>query len=732
MSDQTTLETVESAEETPQKAFRRWDMELKLAKKREKDYQDKAHKIIKQYRGVETKANSFNILWANTEVLRPALYNSPPKPDVRRRFRQKDALGKAVSEVMERSLSYCVDAYDLDACLKADVLDALLPGRGLSRIRYIPTLKEVGNPATESEEKAHKDEAFEGAAEEVEYQQALCEHVQWDDYLQGPGKEWVEVTWTAYRCRLTKDDIEDKFGKEVADKITLNDTEDSDLKQDSNKDIQHVFKRAEFWEIWDKDGGKVFFWNESHRNGLIYPLGDDGKPTKGEPPLRMKGFFPTPCPLRMVEDTGTQVPTPLYQLYEEQAKELDRISARINKIVNALKIRGIYDSTLGEIQKLMDGADNTLIPVEQARAWMTNGGLDKAIWWMPTQQAAMVLKELYAARDLAKQVIYEITGISDIIRGVTNPNETLGAQKLKANSASLRLQRMQREVQRYTRDLIRMLAEVIGENFTPQTLAQMTGLQFPTAQQKQTAQVQAQAASAQQQPVPQQLQQLLMMPSWDEIMGVMQSDMQREYRVDVETDSTVADSLKQDMQGLQEVLTGIVNFWQGVGPAVERGAVSMDAVKAITMSIVRHARLGLEVEDALESGMQQPKPQDNGEAAKAQAEQAKLQQEQQQEQQRMAMEERQAQRDAQLREREMNMEAHFREREIQMEAAAQEREAQMKAALENQTAMIDMAFNRFKALLEARTKIEIAEISAGATLEAAQVSAAAAGTETRQ
>ncbi len=745
MSENLSLDT-KAEVATPEKAVRRWLLEIKLAQKREKDFRQKAHEILDRYRGKARKRNSFNILWSNTEVLRPALYNSTPKPDVRRRFRQNDMLGKAVAEVAERSISYCVDAYDLDNCLRNDVLDALLPGRGLSRIRYVPKFKTSpaegqtrGDEGVPQEGRAAQGlpaadsaaEAFEGNREEVEYEQALCDHVQWDDFLHGAGKTWEEIQWTGFRCRLTRDDMTEKFGEEIAKLISLDDVDDSDIASPHNEDIKEVFKRATFWEIWDKEGEKVFFVNDSYKKGVIYPKGEDGTP-----PLKLKNFFPCPRPLMLVEDTGSLIPIALYELYREQADELDRISTRINKVVNALKVRGVYDSTLSEMSELMKGEDNTLVPASQARAWMTNGGLEKAIWWMPVEQSAKVLKELYAAREMAKQVIYEITGISDIIRGVTNPNETLGAQQLKANSSSLRLQRMQREVQRYVRDLIRLLAEVIGENFEPQTLAQMTGLQFPTAQQKQMIQVQMQAMQAQAQqaqqsqqpgqppaqPPPQleSMQRALSMPSWEDIMGVLRSDMQREYRVDVETDSTVAQSLQQDMEGLKEVLTGLVEFWQGVMVPVQSGALSMEAVKSISMTIVRRSRMGLEVEDAIESGMQQPKQQDNGEAAKAEAEKAKIQAQQQTDQAKLAHEQqveqmRQAH-DAQVSQREHALEQQRQQFEAHLE---QQRIASEKQAAMQQAAMED-AFARFKAVLEANTKIEVAQIGAEASVKAAK------------
>lgn len=734
MAEQLAVDTKAEASASPEKNLRRWLLEIKVAEKREKEWRATAKKVIDTYRGTKARKNSFNILWANTEVLRPAIYNSTPKPDVRRRWRSEDILGKAVSEVMERGLTYCVDAYDLDSCLKNDVLDALLPGRGLSRVRYIPQIKTVpaASPGAPPAAADAVGEAFQGTHEEVEYEQALCDHVQWDDFIHGTGKTWQEVPWVGFRHKLCKDDIIEKFGNEIADKITLNDVADDtfDGKADADKE---TFKRAEFWEVWDKDGEKVFFVNESYKPSVIYPVGESG-----EPPLKLKNFFPCPQPLMMVEDTGSLLPLPLYELYREQAEELDRITARITKIVNACRVRFVHDPTLSELAELMKAGDNEGIPAENARAWMTNGGLEKAIWWMPIVQVAAVLKELYVARDSCKQVIYEITGLSDIIRGQSDPNETLGAQKLKANSSSMRLQRMQREVQRYVRDLIRLLAEVMGENFAPETLAKMTGLNFPTAQQKQAIQLQIQAGQQQLQgqPVPpelqqklQQAQQALSMPSWEDIMGVLRSDMQREYRVDVETDSTVAESLTKDMQGMKEVLTSVVEVIQGFGPAVQAGAVKADAVKAIVMAVVRRARMGLEVEDALESGIQEPKPQNDPRAA-AEAQKQQLAEQQaghdaQMAQREQAHQEQIAQREQALaqaeEQRQQLVELGKHEREQQQaatDAALEKQRMDYEARLQAADAERTDEFNRWKVTEDNATKIAVAEISAKASVDA--------------
>ena len=711
MADDLSLDTKREADATPEKALRRWLLEIKLAEKREKKGREKAKEVLDVYRGKDRKKNSFNMLWANTEVLRPALYNSPPKPDVRRRFRQDDALGKAVAEVAQRSLSYCADAYDLDNVLQADVLDGLLPGRAVARVRYVPKFKAV--------EGAQAEEDAGVTREEVEYEQALCEHVQWDDLLHGPGKVWEEVPWVAFRHRLTRDDLIAQFGEEIGGKITLNDIDDDDVNDARHgDDIKDVFKRAELWEIWDKDEKKVFFINESYRRGLIYPKDSPA----GEAPIKFKNFYPIPRPLMLMEDTGNLIPEPLYEQYREQADEVNRLSTRINKIINACRVRFVYDSVVTELGKLMDAGDNEGVPTENARQWMQSG-MDKAVWWMPVDQVAKVLQQLYLAREQAKQAVYEITGISDIIRGATDPNETLGAQQLKANSSSLRLQRMKAEVQRYARDLIRLLAEVIGEHFDVATLSQMTGLKFPTAQQKQVVQlkmqaIQQQAAAPGAQPPPQvqqqmqQAQQVLAMPTWEDIKAVLSNDMQREFRVDIETDSTVAQSLQQDMEGLREVIGGIVEFWAGVGPAVQAGAVSIEAVKAITLTIARRARMGLEVEDALESGLKQPPPQpqeqDNSHLVAAE----KTKQTQITEQASIA-------REKEAEAASLQRDQLKTQEKVQLDSQAKAAEVE-KHRIETEE---KYAFERWKVVEEGKIKIQVADIQADAAVERADATA---------
>lgn len=589
------------------KDARRWKKELQLASKREKTWRERSERIVERYRGEEKKKNRFNVLWSNTEILRPAYYNSKPSPDVRRRFRDADPVGKAVSEVLERSLIVVTDGSSTDASLKNDVLDGLLCGRGVSRVRYVPKLTQV--PSKPAKEEGEPDgQTSESEEEEIEFEQALIEHVDWRDFRHGYGRVWDEVPWEGFRHKLTWLDAEKKFKKADLAGVKFAQPTTDDPKK-PGEEVNETQKVAEFWEIWDKLGERVFFLQEDIEH-LLYPKDN----LAGDPPLAFEGFFPTPEPLRLVENTGSLLPIPPFDLYENQANELDKLSMRIDRIVSTLRLRGIYDAKLTELQDLTTADDNELTPVQNAQAW-ADKGLDAAISWMPVEQNATVLTALYDARTRQKAIIDELIGIADIIRGATDPDETFGAQELKQSNASVRLLRPRQEVQRYARDLLRLAAEVMAQKFAPETFADMTDLTFPTAQQKAMLQMQIQQAAQMPpgQPPPPGTPpppdpSLLQVPTWDDIMGLMRSSGMRKFKVDVETDSTVAGTIQSDMKGLTEVLTAISQTLQGLAPIVAQGALPVDAAKEVVLAVIRRARLGMAVEDAFDK-LQAPKPQ---------------------------------------------------------------------------------------------------------------------------
>src|SRR5581483_2088157 len=322
------------------------------------------------------------------------------------------------------------------------------------------------------------------------------------------------------------DELVEMFGKEKADACTLTEPT-STVAKTFKDDIKTLWQVCEVWEIWDRSKRQVLFVSHGFDAG---PL--DTK----EDPLKLVGFFPMPPPLYAIEDTTTLVPHIPYRKYEQQAHQLNRVTYRINKIVNALKVRGAYDASLSEVPQILQAEDQDMIPIQNASQVQNLGGLDKAIWIMPIDKLIQVLQGLIEARDRIIQSIYELTGISDIQRGVANPHETATATDRKTQFGSLRLQRVQRDVQRFVRDILRLKAEIFAEHFDAETLASMTGVQLPTDEdkakvQQMLAEMQAEAQQTQQPPDPAEMskaQDILKLPTWKDVMQLLQSDEMRQ------------------------------------------------------------------------------------------------------------------------------------------------------------------------------------------------------------
>jgi hypothetical protein len=654
---------------------RLWLDSVTLARKNEESWRNAAGEARDRYRGDKEnqQGKKFNILYANTQITLPAIYNSTPIPDVRRRFGDADATGKVAAQVLERSLSYSFDAYDFGGNMRAAVFDSVLAGRGVLRVRYEPSFEETEEEQQEEAEEYAEapEEAAQPAAPRLVFQKVCIEHVNWQDFIIGPGRKWEEVPWIGFEHRLTRDELEDRFGDLGATMPLDIITDDARARNSDPRDVPDVFKRGTVYEIWDKEEREVLFVAPSLPSKILKRVDD---------PLGMQDFWPMPRPIYDVVDSGSLVPVVPYSLYKDQAEELDHVTRRIDKLVEQCRYRGLRAADIAEFESLAKAQDGEFVAVENAMQF-ADRGLDKAIWHAPLETLVSVIVQLMQHRDALKATIYEITGLSDIVRGASVASETATAQQIKAQFGSIRIQDRQAEVQRMARDAVRLMAELIGEKFEPETLGLMTGVDLPQAQQKMMAQQAAMMAQQAGQPVPPEIEQVLTVPSWDDVLQVLRSDAMRGYRVDIETDSTVQADVARLKTNAAEFVQGFGGFIQAVGPAVQAGAMPMDVVADLLIAFARNFKLGRQAEDALErmskiaaqpaQGADQAAQQQAAEAQAKQAEQQRAAMEAQIEQQRAAM-------DAQLKQAEMQSKAQIEQAKIGLEQERMAMDAQLK------------------------------------------------------
>lgn len=699
-----------------------WVAELQAAKKREEDWRKNGKEILSIYDG--GKKVAFNIVYSNTETILPSLYSALPRPLVSRRFKDDDPVAAAASMAGTRALEFLLDTnvegYETyDEGVRAAVLDALLPGRGVTSVKYDAKIVEAEpgeEPEVEDADEMQEQEPLAYKAGEL----VCLDSCKWDEFLHGYAKKWSKVPWVAFGKDIDKREATERFGRAIASRLTYSDEKDPEEGRNPGSEDRGAAQTTRIWVVWDKADKKVRFVSEHYCDAFLQKAVDD--------PLGVTGFFPIPKPLTFVEKSNDLSVTALYDLYKKQAEELNKISERIIKLVGAIRARGVYDGELGDdLAKLMEAADNELVPADKSASLAAEKGLSNAIWWMPIDMLVNTLRELYTAREACKAVIWEIMGIADIMRGVSQASETLGAQEMKAQWGSLRLKRMQKEVQRYCRDLLRIMLEVAANKFSEDTWAKMTGLPYLTAPQAEMAQQRLQMAQAgmrgaqarmQMQPQPpaapnqppppnpmmQQAQQELQAaqaeagkPKWADVIALLKDDLQRSYKIDIETNSTLEAEATEDKKDIAELMNAIAQFLNGIGPLIDNGTMPFDAAKTMLMATVKRFRFGREIEDQI-GAMQPPQQNDDGTQAKMkmeqekhQAEMAAKQGEQQARQSEMAMKAKLEQQKAANDQRKMAMEMEAAEKEHQFKMAELAAKTQMAEVVNSSKIKVAMA-----------------------------------------
>jgi hypothetical protein len=657
-----------------------------------KRWEARVDRIVKKYKDdsrYDRNPNArFNILWSNVQTIQPAIFARLPRPDVSRRFRDNDPIGRVASMMLERALEFELEHYtDYKSAMNNAVLDRLLGGRGVAWVRYEPHIvgaKEVDEPedgyeVTEDSDEAETPDAMETEDQErIEYECAPVDYVHWKDFGHTIARTWEEVTAVWRRVYMSRPALVERFGEELGGRIPL-DTQPDDLKQ-SYKTNDGVYE-ALIYEIWDKETGKVLWISKSM--GKILDERDD--------PLGLENFWPCPKPLYATLTTDSLEPIPDYVIYQDQARELDALCDRIDGLINALKVRGVYDASASELQRLFsEGENNTMIPVHNWMAFAEKQGMKGAIDLVDLAPFAQALAQCYQAMEQVKGQIYELMGIADIQRGQTDPNETLGAQIIKSNNAAGRLKTQQHAVVDFATSLLSIKAQIICNHFTDETLIQISGAK--------------QLSPEDQQLIPQAI-------------ALLRDEASKNFRIEVTSDSMIYQDEQQEKQDRMAFLQAVGSFMAQAVPMVqntpELAPMALEMLKfGITAFKAGKQLEGIidETADKLRVSAQQsqgqPKP-PPPEIQKAQMEnQAKMQQIQMQAQ----------------------VEQVKLQGQMQLEKAKQEYQAQenqLKFQLETQRNQADMDMQlkvaQMKMMTERNTQVLLAHINNGAKIEVARI-----------
>src|SRR4029079_2813495 len=401
----------------------------------------------------------------------------PPVPVVVPKFKDRRPVYQQASEVMERC---CIVSFDLTRINDLMLLvrdDLSMTSRGVAWCRY---------------------ESGKDSGAYYDSERVCIDFKARRDFLHSISRNWREVTWVAAASYLTRTEARDRFHKHSGD--AYQDAEyrvDKDGKEVGGADAR---ERAKFWEIWSKNDGRVL-WVAHGCEDIL---------DESDPHLELQNFFPCPKPAYGTVQRGSLIPVPDVMQYRDQLDEINLLTGRIHALSDAVEVKGFYPAGGAEIAEAMQTAiaikspGVTMVPISN---WAAFGGSKEIIIWMPIDQIATTIVQLVTLRKQIIEDIYQIMGLSDIMRGATDPNETLGAQQLKTQYGSTRIRDKQQEMVRLARDLVEITSEIITERFDPVTIIEMSQTQLPTQEMQQQKMQQIQQGMQQGQQMMAQAQQ---------------------------------------------------------------------------------------------------------------------------------------------------------------------------------------------------------------------------------
>jgi hypothetical protein len=580
----------------------------------------------------------FALLWANVEVLKPSVYARLPVVECTRRYRDRDPLARTGAEMIERATNTIFETQGFNDVFEMVRDDRLLGGRGQVWVRYEADVAGAMRGEDDPEEPGDP-------VELVEDERVCLDYVAIRDFGHNVAETWPRV-WLVWRCvYMDRGEMVSRFGEGVANRVSYDASAPASVADrsisGSDGEGGGSDTYCKVWEFWDKRRKLVTWATE----GEPEPI------DQGPPPLKLQEYFPCPMPCYATKTSRSLIPKPDYAYYADQAAEINDLTAKIKSMMKWLVVKGFMPGAPSRVSDPLEevlsdrGNDTLMVKVDDFTEFTERGGAARLVEWLPLDMIIQALQAAIQARAQLIQDVFQITGLSDILRGQTDPNETLGAQELKAQTGSQRVRNTRGEISRFCRDVAHITAEVVAEKFGPETLAKITGFKYQPAPIVPGMPDMITGMSRVEAPEPYEA-------PWadsgqatfdDAVVKLLRDDQMRSYRIDIETDSTSQPNEAQEQQRRTEFLTATTAFMDRAVQAVQAMPEMAPLAGEMLTFAIRGFRAGRPLEEVTEktfaslgqkAGANKPP---SPEEVKAQMEQQKAQMDAQARQQQTAM-----------------------------------------------------------------------------------------------
>lgn len=360
-------------------------------------------------------------------------------------------------------------------------------------------------------------------------------------------RKWNAVTRLAFEYHYSYREFIEKFGQEALKKLSITDIKehrtgkpivvfeyhDKFLKEvrwfaENSEDFFQPSEVANITAIKEVDGKQV----ESVDNSDLYGL---------------SGFFPCTEPLLINSSTREFWPTPEYFQICDILDDIHNIVGRMFLLTKAIRVRFMFDSSIQALNSLIGetGEGGALgVPNLEKSLMNGKGSLSNLVAYFPVTEMIEGLTNMYNAFEQRLDMFYQITGLSDLIRGQTNPDsdKTFGERQMEGKFALNRQEPRQRKAQEWIKDNYQLMMEMalkmfsdksLDEYITPQTLDQEDKDRY--------------------------------LPS----LELLKNNKKRRFRVDFETDSTIATNEQWKRQQAIETANVITKMQESIAKTAQ-------------------------------------------------------------------------------------------------------------------------------------------------------------------
>ena len=547
-------QTLEDNKTTPD-FWRKW---IRIAKKRSEKHRAWARRAYDEYECERESSNSYiveplrkdydesyPIYWAVVKQLESALYSQTPNLVGKREFGIEDQTALTASLIVERLGKYQVKQCDFKGVMKAIISDYIHADKATDQLDYQTDKEFEKLPATPTPEGGFVDASGVPIEEEIFQaqdgsffyhgpnevvvdgtQKIIVKPCEYNQILHCPdARSEDEIKIKAYKFCMTESEARKRF--DIDDKfITWKHVKDEDDEKESgHKNYESTQKYLEGWECWCIENKKVYWYTEQYTD--LLDIKDD--------PYQLEGFFPSPRFLISSKPSEDMFPRPAFIKLFSLINLMHTIECRLPPLIDAIRRRAIVDGSEDLVMALNQLDETDFVTAKGIQTILEKGGLQNMMFFLPVQEFVSALGELMQVQDRFEQKFYELFGMPDILRGISNPNDAVETVQRQSAAGNNRFRIMKSDIEEIARDSIEMQVDLALQVYSDQRIALITGYEYMSEVDKQN-----------------------FIPA----LQMLRNDEMRLVRLEIETDSMCfADEQveAQKMQYVSEIVTRGMN-----------------------------------------------------------------------------------------------------------------------------------------------------------------------------